>query len=212
MFEGADATGKRTQTEMLFEYLRVNYPSVRKLHFPVYDSESSTLVQMYLQGKIGSLDEVNPYAVASFYSSDRYISYITDWKEFYDRKDSIVIADRYTQSNIIHQMCKLNPREWELFIKWLYELEYKRFKLPQPDMVIYLDVDIQVSTQLLMLRPGKKDIHESNKAYLNECRKAGEYGCAKLGWEHIQCDNGKNINTASNIHKTVIKRIEKILK
>ncbi len=71
-------------------------------------------------------------------------------------------------------MCKLNPREWELFIKWLYELEYKRFKLPQPDMVIYLDVDIQVSTQLLMLRPGKKDIHESNKAYLNECRKAGE--------------------------------------
>ena len=38
----------------------------------------------------------------------------------------------------------------------------------------------------------KKDIHEKDVEYLNNCREAASYACEKLGWKRIQCsENGE---------------------
>lgn len=104
---------------------------MRRISFPDYAHKSSIPVQMYLNGEIGSLEEVNLYAASTFYSIDRYISYQTDWSR--DCKEGrLILADRYTTSNACHQMVKLPQKEWDGYLDWLADLEYTRMGLPEP--------------------------------------------------------------------------------
>ena len=113
VIEGLDGSGKATQTALLEKTLLAQGLPVRKVSFPDYQSDSSALVRMYLSGKFGpKADDVNAYAASCFYAVDRYASYKTGWQSFY-RQGGIVLADRYTTSNAIHQCAKLPPREWE---------------------------------------------------------------------------------------------------
>ncbi len=140
------------------------------LDFPDYQSDGSAAVRMYLGGKLGdSPDDVNAYAASSFYAVDRVVSYLNEWGRDYKTYDYI-IADRYVTSNVIHQMAKLKEEERDDYIAWLYDYEYRRLEIPEPDLVIFLDVDPDISQQLMRERyqgdDSKKDIHESNVAYL----------------------------------------------
>ena len=117
--EGTDGSGKKTQAVMLAEELRSAGVSVRQLSFPCYESDSSALVRMYLSGAFGTdPSAVNAYAASTFFAVDRYASFMQDWKEAYDRGD-IIITDRYTTSNVIHQASKLPEGEQEFFTNWL---------------------------------------------------------------------------------------------
>ena len=152
IFEGLDGSGKGTQTKLTAQRLKEQGRDLRQITFPDYDSESSALVKMYLSGAFGDKpDDVNAYAASSFYAVDRFASYKTDWGEFY-REGGLVLSDRYTTSNAVHQGAKLEPPAREAFFQWLYEMEYDRMELPRPDLVIYLDMPTEVTRQLMRKR------------------------------------------------------------
>lgn len=203
VIDGLDGSGKATQTKLLCERLCAEGFRARTLSFPDYESDGSAAVRMYLDGQLGeSPDDVNAYAASSFYAVDRVVSYLNSWGKDYRNYDYI-IADRYVTSNIIHQMAKLNETERDDYIEWLYDYEYRRLMIPEPDLVIFLDVDPAISQQLMRGRyhgdDSKKDIHESNVAYLNSCRKSAAYAIERLGWTVVKCDDGEKMRSIEEI-------------
>ena len=145
VLEGLDGSGKATQAKLLAAHLAGSGRRVMEITFPDYESDSSALVKMYLSGQFGDKpDDVNPYAASSFYAVDRYASYKTKWGSFYEA-GGIVIADRYTTSNAVHQCSKLPPEQWDDFLRWAFDYEYRLLGLPAPDAVVYLQVDPVVS-------------------------------------------------------------------
>lgn len=213
VIEGLDGSGKATQSKLLFEKLQAEGKSVRKVSFPDYDSDSSALVKMYLAGDFGKdPGDVNAYAASTFFAVDRFASYKQNWGKFYE-EGGIVIADRYTTSNAIHQCSKLPREEWDGFVQWLFDFEFKLMGIPAPDKVIYLQVDPQVSQKLMSIRyqgdESKKDIHESNLEYLKKSREAARYCADKLGWQTIQCDDGENMRSIDQIQEDVFSFIKK---
>ena len=135
VIEGLDGSGKATQAKLLAAHLAESGRRVMEITFPDYESDSSALVKMYLSGRFGDKpDDVNPYAASSFYAVDRYASYKTKWGSFYEA-GGIVIADRYTTSNAVHQCSKLPPEQWNDFLRWAVYYEYRLLGLPAPDAV-----------------------------------------------------------------------------
>ena len=208
VIDGLDGSGKATQTKLLSERLNAMGHAARTITFPDYDSDSSALVRMYLDGRIGSSpDDVNAYAASSFYAVDRVASYLTSWRCDL-QKYEYIIADRYTTSNIIHQMSKLSLSERDSYIDWLFDYEYVRLGLPEPDMVIFLDVAPEISQRLLETRYGgdesKKDIHEQAADYLSRCRISAEYAAQKLGWSVVRCDDGRDMRSIEDISDEIL--------
>ena len=186
VIEGLDGSGKSTQLDLLIERLKGLNIDCRSVSFPDYESDSSALVRMYLAGKFGNKpDDVNPFAASVFYTVDRYASYKQNWGEYYDA-GGVIIAGRYTTSNAVHQTSKLEKSEWETFLNWLYDFEYNKVRIPKPDKVIFLDMPVEVSQKLLSGRykgdESKKDIHESDVNYLDNCRKAAVFTANFSGW------------------------------
>ena len=191
VIEGLDGSGKGTQAKLLAKTLAEQGKRVLEVSFPNYESDSSALVKMYLAGEFGrDPSDVNAYAASSFYAVDRFASYKKDWGRFYN-EGGIVIADRYTTSNAIHQCSKLPEEEWGSFLQWLFHFEYQLLGIPAPDAVVYLRVPPEVSQKLMSGRyhgdEAKKDIHESNMAYLARSRQAADYCAKALGWTTIEC-------------------------
>ena len=152
VIEGLDGSGKATQAKLLASYLAESGRKVMEITFPDYESDSSALVKMYLSGQFGDKpDDVNPYAASSFYAVDRYASYKTKWGSFYEA-GGIVIADRYTTSNAVHQCSKLPPEQQRPFVDWLFDFEYQKLGLPAPDRVLYLDLPTELSEQMMRRR------------------------------------------------------------
>jgi len=208
VIEGLDGSGKATQAQKLYETLKEKDERVMKVSFPDYESDSSALVKMYLAGEFGTdPNAVNPYAASSFYAVDRYASYMKNWKDFY-LSGGIVIADRYTTSNAIHQCAKLPEEEWNGFIKWLFHYEYELLGIPAPYRTIYLRVDPEVSQKLMTGRyhgdEAKKDIHEANLGYLMKARKAADYCAETLSWSVVECSREHQIRTISEISEDIL--------
>lgn len=219
IFEGLDGSGKGTQTELACQSLRQKGFDPLKITFPDYESESSALVKMYLSGQFGQKpDDVNAYAASTFYAVDRYASYKTSWGAAY-RSNSLIISDRYTTSNAVHQCSKLPPMHWDGFLEWLFDFEYKKLGLPAPDAVIYLAVDPDVSQRLIAERYNgdqtKMDIQEKDTEYLARSRAAAEYCARKLGWKRIECttvaDGVKTIRSVEDIHAEVLAYLESLV-
>lgn len=216
---GSDGSGKATQTKLLFDRLKSDGYNVRNTTFPNYNSESSALVKMYLRGEFGeNPDDVNAYAASTFYSVDRFASYKSDWEDFY-LNGGIVISDRYTTSNMVHQAVKFKDKiEKDEYLNWLWNLEFELFKLPIPDKVILLDVSPEISRKLIENRPNKitneqkKDIHESNQSYLLESYYNAKYVCNKYGWERINCNGFDDILDIETIHEKVYNSVLPIIR
>ena len=191
VIEGLDGSGKATQAKRLAAALQQPGKRVREISFPNYDSDSSTLVKMYLSGAFGTQPgDVNAYAASSFYAVDRYAGMKQDWGAFYD-SGGILIADRYTTSNAVHQCCKLPGAQWDAYLDWLFDYEYRLLGLPTPDLVVYLRLGIETSQRLMSERyhgdEKKKDIHESNLSYLEQAHLAADYCASKYNWKTVEC-------------------------
>ncbi len=213
VIEGLDGSGKATQAELLFTYLSQHGLPVAKVSFPDYESDSSALVRMYLKGEFGSHpDDVNAYAASSFYAVDRYASYKRNWEAFY-QNGGIVIADRYTTSNAIHQCSKLPKEEWDEYLKWLFDYEYRLLGIPEPDVTIFLDVAPEVSQQLMATRyagdESKKDIHEQDLDYQNRSHEAAVYCCNRFGWNTVACCSEGEMRPADQIAEEIISLIKR---
>ena len=208
--DGLDGSGKGTQSELLVKRLESEGKRVRVLSFPVYESDSSIFVRMYLEGKLGSKpSDTNAYAASMFFAADRYVSYKTDWKKDIDDPDTIVVANRYTTANAVHQLSKLPKDEWEGFLAWLWDFEFGKLGLPEPDLVLYLELPPKLSLSLVKSRSDstgqKMDIHELDTAYMDKCYEAALYSCRSLGWKQIKCYNGDVIRTREDIAEEIYK-------
>lgn len=208
VLEGLDGSGKATQAAMLYEALAARGETVRKITFPDYDSQSSALVKLYLGGAFGDKPgDVNAYAASTFYSVDRYASYKTAWGAFY-HAGGILVSDRYTTSNAVHQCAKLPQDEWDAYLAWLFDLEYRKIAIPEPDLVVYLDVDPAVSQELMTWRyqghEEKKDIHEKDVDYLTHSRRAARYCAQNLGWKRVTCTENGAMRPREAIHADVL--------
>ena len=211
VFEGTDGSGKATQTELLCRELEQQGIPYKKLSFPRYNEESSALVRLYLGGAFGRKpDDVNAYAATTFFSVDRYASYKQDWGAFYE-SGGLLIADRYTTSNAVHQASKEPQENREAFLKWLYELEYDHMGLPRPDLTIYLDVPTDFTEKLLRSREQntntQADIHEADTQYLATCRRMGREAARYYGWTVIECVQDGKMRSIEDIHEEIYRHV-----
>lgn len=214
IIEGLDGCGKTTQVNLLKE--RFQGESYRFLTFPDYESLAGEIILEYLGKKIPETDgEKSAYSASSFYAIDRYISYRKDWRVDYEQGKTIISA-RYTTSNAIYQMTKLPRDKWEEYRNWLYDYEYQKLGIPEPDEVIFLDVPVEVSQKLLSDRyqgdEAKKDAHEGNPEYLKHCHDAAVYaGKAGKPWRFLECCQEEQMKPVEAIQEELIQIIEKII-
>jgi len=214
---GSDGSGKKTQTDLLYQRLRNEGYQVRKIDFPRYEHESSALIRMYLRGDFGhSADDVNAYTASTFYAVDRFASYQQDWKEFY-LNGGIILADRYTTSNMVHQTPKLEEAERKIYLDWLYDLEFSKFGLPIPSEVFLLDVPVHISMDLMKERiskmdgTSKKDIHESDMKYLKKCYQVAIQLAEMYNWKRIECTHQDSMRAIEEIHEEIYQKLQRIL-
>ncbi len=203
VIEGLDGSGKSTQIELLRNRLAQDGVKSFQIKLPYYEDRSSELVKMYLAGEFGTKPgDVNAYAASTFYAVDRYASFKKFWHKEYD-EGQLILADRYTTSNAVHQMTKLNKDEWDAYLEWLFNFEYEMIGIPEPNCVIYLDMPVDVSQKLMTGRyagdENKKDVHERDVSYLNECYKSAGYAAEKLGWNVIKCSENGEPRSISDI-------------
>ena len=207
VFEGTDGSGKSTQFKALCDRLANMGTTYEKLVFPQYKEPSSALIRMYLAGEFGSRPgDVNPYAASAFYAVDRYASMKKVWGDYY-KDGGLILADRYTTSNAVHQSAKLPEGEREDFCRWLDEFEHDRLELPRADLVLYLDMPTEMAVKLLRSREQATnttaDIHEVDDGYLATCRTAALQAAKVLGWTVIPCvENGK-LRSIEEIHDQI---------
>ena len=189
VLEGIDGSGKSAQYRRLCARMEKQNIDYNHIVFPRYDKESSALVRMYLSGQFGSHPgDVNPYAASTFYAVDRFASFREDWGKIYN-SGGLIISDRYTTSNAVHQGSKLSDAELPAFFQWLSDLEYDKMGLPRPDLVIYLDVDLETSLARMKRRQEKSsttaDIHEKDVDYLRRCLHTADMAAEYYGWKRI---------------------------
>lgn len=215
VIEGTDGSGKSTQFQLLTRRLTDEGQAFRQLVFPRYDQPSSALIRMYLGGQFGSdPSDVNSYAASAFYAVDRYASYKQDWGQWYE-SGGLVLSDRYTTSNAVHQAAKEPENTRAEYLRWLYEFEYDRLGLPRPDLTIYLDVPTDFTEQLMRGREQATgthaDIHEQNLAYLSQCRRCGRAAAEFYGWTVIDCVRDGTMRTIEDIHNEIYAHVAALL-
>ena len=211
VLEGTDGSGKSTQFRKLSERLEQEGKTFRHLVFPRYSEPSSALIRMYLGGQFGkNPSDVNAYAASSFYAVDRYASYKMDWGQWYEQ-GGVVLSDRYTTSNAVHQTSKEPKDKQAEFLGWLYDFEYEKLGLPRPDLTLYLDVPTDFTEKLLRHRESdthtKADIHEQDTAYLATCRESGRAAAQFYGWTVIQCVKDGQMRTIEDIHEEIYRHV-----
>ena len=207
VFEGTDGSGKSTQFELLAKRLEAEQIGFQRLRFPQYEEPSSALIRMYLGGAFGDDPKaVNAYAASTFYAVDRYASYQCVWKDYY-QGGGLVVSDRYTTSNAVHQGSKVPEGERAEFFRWLYDLEYDRMGLPRPDLVVLLDMPVELSEQLMRKREKSTgthaDIHERDEDYLKKCRDVALHAAKYYGWRTVSCAKDGAIRGVEDIHEEV---------
>lgn len=218
VIDGTDGSGKQTQFEKLKERLTKDGIDYRTVSFPNYDSPSSGLVKMYLSGEFGEhAKDVSPYIASTFYAADRYATYTTQYKNYYEN-GGIILADRYTTANMVHQTGKISDREErEKFLNWLWDFEFKLYGLPVPNEVFFLKMPPEKSFELMANRENKftheakKDIHERDKQHIIDSFNAACYVAEKYNWYTINCVKEDRIRTIEDIHNEIYNEIKKHL-
>ena len=218
VIDGTDGSGKQTQFQRLAKRLESEGIEYRTVSFPNYDSQSSSLVKMYLSGEFGTnAQEISPYIASTFYAVDRYATFKKDYQEYYNN-GGIILADRYTTANMVHQAGKIKDKqEREKFLNWLFDLEFNLYGLPIPTEVFFFFFSVKISEKLMLNRENKfskttkKDIHEINEKHLQDsydtaCELAKEYN-----WFTIECIKNGKIRTIDDIHEEIYLEVKKYL-
>lgn len=215
VFEGTDGSGKATQAQLLGARLQERGIPFRELDFPRYGNPFAEPARLYLDGALGkNPGDVSAYAASALFAVDRYASYKQDWGAAYEAGE-LILANRYTTSNAVHQASKLPPDERTEFLNWLFDLEYCRLGLPRPDLVLYLDLPTELSEQMLRQRERstgvKADIHEQDDAYLRGCRMNARQIARDLNWTMVNCARDGRVRSVEDIHAEVWRKVEEYL-
>lgn len=215
VFEGTDGSGKATQSKLLLERLQREGFDCRPLTFPRYGKPSAAPIEEYLHGAYGSHPgDVDAYATSVLFAVDRFASYRQDWGDYY-ANGGILIADRYTTSNAVHQASKLPEGERQAYLKWLFDFEYRLLRLPEPTQVFYLDVPTEITEKMMRLREVETnttaDIHEQDEAYLRACRSAAQKTVEECAWHRIDCSRNGEMRSAEEIHEEIYRCVRELL-
>lgn len=218
VIDGTDGSGKQTQLNKLKERLEKENIEYKLASFPNYDNPSSSLVKMYLSGEFGeNAKDVSPYIASTFYAADRYATYKTKLEKFYN-EGGIVLVDRYTTSNMIHQAGKIkDEEEREKFLKWLWDFEFNLYGIPVPTKTFFLNMPTEYALKLIKERENKfthtqtKDIHERDASHLRDSYNEAVRLVDKYGWKEIKCVENGRIKTIEEIHEEIWKEIKKYI-
>lgn len=216
VLEGIDGSGKSTQFQLLWQRLEAEGRALRRIVFPRYDNESSALVRQYLSGVFGDRpSDVNAYAASTFYAVDRFAAFKSDWGADY-QSGRLILSDRYTTSNACHQGAKLQGAERQAYLDWLYDFEFRLLELPEPDMVLYLDVELSAARRQLAQRQQstdtRADIHEEDMDYLLACQEAGRYAADHYGWRRVDCmATTGELQSVQEIHERIYCHVLEVL-
>ena len=207
VFEGIDGSGKTTQFNRLCSRLEDEGVRFTRLNFPQYDKPSSALIRMYLDGEFGeNPEDVNPYAASTFFAVDRFASFRKVWRKEYEN-GGLILTDRYTTSNALHQGAKLPRDQRTDFFRWLYAFEFELMELPKPDIVMYMDIPADAALNRLHKREAatgaRGDIHERDETYLRQCRECGESAAEYYGWKKISCITNGAERGEQEIHEEI---------
>ena len=216
VIDGTDGSGKQTQFQQLQESLLKDGIDYKVVSFPNYDSPSSALVQMYLSGEFGeNAKEISPYIASTFYAADRYATFQTGYKKYYE-DGGIILADRYTTANMVHQAGKIkDEKEREKFLNWLWDFEFNLYGLPVPSEVFFLNMPVEKSIELMKDRENKfthqekKDIHERDINHLKDAYEAACDVSKKYNWYEIKCVKNNEIRTIEDIHQEIYNELKK---
>ncbi len=205
VLEGTDGSGKATQTRRLVQRLQAEGVDCREIDFPRYGNPFAEPAKLYLEGRLGDKPgDVSAYASSVLFAVDRYASYKEDWGAAYEA-GALIVANRYTTSNAVHQASKLPAGEREAFLDWLFALEYRYLGLPEPDLVFYLDLPTELTEAMMRHREQETgtqaDIHERDDAYLRACRESARQIAAGLGWRRIDCSRDGAVRSIEDIHE-----------
>ncbi len=207
VLEGTDGSGKATQARLLAQHLAREGRAFREIDFPRYGNPFAEPAKLYLDGALGAhAGDVNAYAASVLFAVDRFASYKEDWGGAYEAGE-LILANRYTTSNAVHQASKLPAGEREAYLRWLFDLEYHRMGLPAPDLVIYLDLPTELSEAMLRKRQQATgthaDIHEQDEDYLRACRDNARSIARQLGWTVVRCDRDGAVRPPEDIHREI---------
>ena len=219
VIEGTDGSGKQTQFRKLQERLSEENIEYRVVSFPNYDNASSSLVKMYLSGEFGeNAKDVSPYIASTFYAADRYATYKRYYEDYY-KNGGIILADRYTTANMVHQAGKIQDKEErDKFLKWLWDFEFNLYGLPVPTKTFFINMPPNYALKLIENRENKfthqaqKDIHERDKSHIVD---SYETACSLVNdyeWYEVKCvKNDGSIRTVDEIHKQIYEEVKKHL-
>lgn len=222
VIDGTDGSGKATQVDLLRKKLTKEGFTVKILDFPeYYKNFFGKFIGHCLSEQYYNWTNIHPKIASISYAADRWESSgkIREWLD----KGYVVLANRYVSANQIHQGGKIsNVKKREAFMKWLAEMEYKVFKIPKPDLTIYLSLPIEMVLKLIKERNSKnsraylgkkKDVHEMDKNFLkNSIKSALWLADTQKGWVKIDCVKKGTLNTREDIHKEVYSKVKKVLK
>ena len=215
VIEGSDGVGKKTQADLLIKMFRRIGKQVVFYDFPQYErSFFGAMVGKYLNGDFGDVGDVSPHLISLLYAGDRFEA--SEHIRHDLNKGKIVIANRYTQSNMAFQAAKFTKnKDKENFHEWLEELEFGIFNIPKPDLIVYLYAPYEISQKMVDKKAKrsytdkKRDIHERNSEFLKQVEK--EYlDLAKNNkeWRTIVCTEGDNLLSIEEINKKIFAVIE----
>lgn len=224
VIEGTDGSGKETQSKLLESYYISKGYKVKRVAFPVYDSPTGKIVGGPYLGKTDicpsyfeeSSPNVDPIVSSLYYAADRRYNFLKEI-ESYIYKNDILILDRYTTSNMGHQVGKATSKaKKDILLDFIYTLEFDLCELPKPDLVLFLHMPYKASIELRKGRTAT-DGNESSPTHMKKAEENYLYICKKYRWSYINCLNGKykdikSIRTIEDIHEEVIKITDKILK
>ena len=216
VIDGTDGSGKQTQFQKLQERLDKEGIEYKTVSFPNYDSPSSSLVKMYLSGEFGeNAKDVSPYIASTFYAADRYATYKKDLEEYYNN-GGLILADRYTTANMVHQAGKISDeKEREKFLNWLWDFEFNLYGLPVPTEAFFLNMPPEYAFKLMENRKNKfthedkKDIHERDKNHIIDSYNAACSLVDKYNWYEVKCVKENKLRTIEDIHEEIYNEIKK---
>lgn len=211
VIEGGDGAGKATQTKMLIEHLEQDGLATATLDFPQYQTASGQMIRAYLDGQFGKATDIDPIVAGTLYALNRLEE--RERLQRWLREGKVVVLDRYWSANIIHQGAKccldqsdeIDLSKFSELIALFWRLEFQLFRIPKPDLIIYLNVHPQTSQNLIKKRGRKADGHEADRAYAAKVAKLGIDACLLLGWTRIDCNHPARpkILTRKAIHERI---------
>lgn len=211
VIDGVDGVGKTTQVSMLKE----KFPNFNYVKFPRYQSHTGYLVKAYLDGvyennkefnELSELERIKKFSL--LYTLDRAYFFYNDFNE---SDNEVYIFDRYTSSNAIIQSAFLNKEDTIEYIKWLDDMEHNKFKIPRPDIIIFLDLPPEVSYHNLLNKKDLDIIETLERAQAISEKK--ELVIKKCNMIRINCyDNiNKKMRSLEDIHEEIVKKIKAAL-